>query len=76
MLLINKGLSNLVVDLRFKDKERDNNFFELAPVNEDAFATLDLVTTSSQTDNDFLAGSQFAAGDFVTPEFLGGLDLG
>ncbi|WP_268125601.1 TonB-dependent receptor [Roseivirga pacifica] len=62
--------------LRTKKKFRENSFFEYAPVDEDAFgSTLGDVPHTDYSDGDFLAGSQYQAGIFVTPEFLGGLDF-
>lgn len=63
--------------LRVKDKYRNNNFFEFEPTddNPQAFGTLADVPTRDFTDSDYLAGSQYAAGSFVTREFLGSLDF-
>lgn len=62
--------------LRTKKKYRENSFFEYAPVDEDAFGpTLGDVPNNNYSDADFLAGSQYQVGTFVTPEFLGGLDF-
>ncbi len=60
--------------LRFKEKDRSNNFFEFSPEtgNFDNMALLPLV---DQTDADFLAGSQYVAGPYVDPEYLGTLDF-
>lgn len=58
---------------RFKQKERDNNFFEYDL--EDQFENLALVPTRNFSDPDFLAGSQYQAGFFATPEWLGNLNL-
>ena len=63
--------------LRTKNKVRENSFFEYSPVDENAFgATLGDVPNTDYSDPDYLAGSQFRIGSFVTPGFLGGLDLG
>ncbi|MFS4468760.1 TonB-dependent receptor [Maribacter sp. 2210JD10-5] len=59
---------------RTKNKVRDNNFFESEPLS-DQFATLADVDTSDLTNADFLAGSQYVAGDYVSPEFLGDLNF-
>ncbi|MGF1554961.1 TonB-dependent receptor [Paucihalobacter sp.] len=63
--------------LRLKDKFRNNNFFEYDPTgdNPQAFGTLAVVPTRDFTNPDFLAGSQYAAGSFMSPEFLGSLNL-
>jgi len=58
---------------RFKNKERDNDFFEFD--FEDTFPTLDGVRVTNLTDDDFLPGSQYAAGFFASPEFVGALQL-
>ncbi len=58
---------------RAKNKVRDNNFFEYEPTGS-GFDTLADVETSDET-KDFLAGSQYIAGQFVTREFLGNLDF-
>ncbi len=60
---------------RSKDKNRANNFFEYSPVDDTFITTLSSIPNSSQSNADFLAGSQYQAGYFATPEFLGGLDL-
>lgn len=59
--------------LRTKDKLRENVFSEFSPI--DGFETLADVPRTDFTDADYLAGSQYAAGEFASPEFLGGLDL-
>ena len=56
-----------------KNKVRDNNFFESEPLS--GFETLADVDTRDYTRNDFLAGSQYAAGEFMDPAFLGTLDF-
>nr|WP_299387072.1 TonB-dependent receptor [Allomuricauda sp.] len=58
---------------RFKNKVRDNNFFEFDL--EDDFPTLADVPTKDYTDPDYLAGSQYAAGLYADELWLGGLDL-
>ncbi len=59
---------------RGKDKKRDNRFFEYAPIDDDAFATLAQVPTTDVTNPDFLAGD-YEAGTFPSEAFLGSLDL-
>lgn len=71
-----RGILQFGLRYRGKDKERANNFFEYEPLDEDAFgATIGDVPNRDYSDPNFLAGSQYAAGTFVTPEFLGNLDL-
>ncbi|MGM0944721.1 MAG: TonB-dependent receptor [Bacteroidota bacterium] len=71
-----KGILQFGLRYRGKRKERQNNFFEFEPLDEDAFgATLGSVPNRDYTDPNYLAGSQYQAGFFATPEFLGGLNL-
>ncbi|MEQ3656661.1 MAG: TonB-dependent receptor [Dokdonia sp.] len=58
---------------RFKNKLRDNDFFEFDL--EDQFPTLEAVPTRDFSDPDYLAGSQYQTGVFARPEWLGGLNL-
>ena len=59
---------------RFKNKFRDNDFFEF-PDLESQFEFLSDVPTRDFSDPDYLAGSQYQAGFFADPEWLGGLSL-
>ena len=59
---------------RFKNKNRDNNFFEYSPLS-DAYNTLADVPTRTYAGDDFLAGSQYMPGVFASTSFLGNLDL-
>ncbi|WP_417443019.1 TonB-dependent receptor [Joostella sp.] len=68
------GIIKFGARTRLKSKNRDNNFFEYSPLSSQ-YDTMDLVDTRDYSDEDFLAGSQYQAGYFVTPEFLGDLDL-
>ena len=71
-----KGILQFGLRYRGKDKERDNNFFEYEPLDEDAFgATLGSVPNRNYSDPNYLAGSQYTVGTFATPEFLGGLNV-
>lgn len=58
---------------RLKSKVRDNNFFEFEPLTGNF--NFDAVPLTDQTDSDYLAGSQYVAGNFADPGFLGRLDL-
>lgn len=61
---------------RGKRKERQNDYFEFEPLDEDAFgSSLGDVPNKNYTDPNYLAGSQYQVGFFATPEFLGGLNL-
>ncbi|MEM9526042.1 MAG: TonB-dependent receptor [Bacteroidota bacterium] len=59
--------------VRTKDKLRDNNFFEYAPVNDDIF-TNSLNNLEQIGKEDFLAGD-YDAGEYADREFVGNLDL-
>jgi TonB-dependent receptor len=58
---------------RYKNKFRDNNFFEFDL--EDDFPTLADLPVRDYTKSTFQAGSKYRAGIFPTPEWLGALDL-
>ncbi|WP_026956930.1 TonB-dependent receptor [Algoriphagus vanfongensis] len=71
-----KGILQFGARYRGKNKERNNNYFEYEPLDEDAFgATLADVPTIDASDPNFLPGAQYQAGTFVDPKFLGNLDL-
>lgn len=58
---------------RFKNKFRDNDFFEFDLEND--FPTLADIPTKDYTDQDFLAGSQYMAGIYADESWLGNLNL-
>jgi len=58
---------------RFKNKLRNNNFFEFDL--ESAFPTLASIPSKDYSDGNYLAGSQYQAGIFASEDWLGGLDL-
>lgn len=73
----NKGVLKFGGRLRTKNKERNNTYDEYSPQTSltpegDDFGNLPL---SSQNTRTFLNGDQYAPSLFVTPEFLGNLDL-
>lgn len=68
------GIIKFGAKARFKNKNRDNDFYEFEPTTS-GFDALSDVPTRDFSDSDFAAGSQYQAGYFVTPEFLGNLDL-
>lgn len=70
----NQGAIKFGGRFRIKDKFRDNNFFEYEPLVGN-FDDLSDVPNRDESDTGFLAGDQYQIGNFVTPEFLGGLDL-
>nr|WP_319397399.1 TonB-dependent receptor [uncultured Carboxylicivirga sp.] len=70
--------SNLKFGFRYKGKEknRENQFFEYEPLDEDAFIqdATSAANTINKTKDDFRAGD-YVAGNFVTKEFVGNQNL-
>jgi len=60
--------------MKMKNKERDNKFYEYSPMDEDGFMTQINNNLDDKTDDDFLAGD-YAAGHFISEEFLGDLNF-
>ncbi|MFC6857928.1 TonB-dependent receptor [Zunongwangia atlantica] len=58
---------------RFKNKSRDNNFFEYSPAN--GFNTMEDTEVISQNGREFLAGGQYLPGFFTSADYLGTLNL-
>ena len=57
-----------------KSKNRDNEFYEYDPTNEDSFNSGAFSNTIVKTKDDFLAGD-YVAGTYVDVKYLGGLNL-
>jgi len=71
-------LTTLKFGARFRSKEklRDNNFFEYKDANNlFEYMTTSGVSIKDYSNSEFLAGSQFQVGSFVTPSFLANLNL-
>jgi TonB-dependent receptor len=73
-LPIQKGEFKFGGRFRAKNKDRDNNFFELSPT-DNAFDDFSSLPLSNQTDANFLAGERYIAGVYVDPAFLGSLNF-
>lgn len=73
----NKGVLKFGGRLRDKTKQRDNSYDIYDPINDLGTNgnTLGDLPNTSQATREFLNGSQYIPGNFVTREFLGGLDL-
>ncbi len=69
----NRGDVQAGFRVRTKEKDRANNFFEYSPVS--GIETLADVTFEDFSKDDFLAGDQYDAGIYASPEYLGALDL-
>lgn len=69
--------SKLKIGGRYKSKEkqRNNRFYEYEPTDEDAILAAALRNTENQTNDNFLVGSKYKAGNFVNKNYLGTLDL-
>jgi len=72
-LLSDQGKLKFGARTRLKSKVRENSFKEYSPIS--GYNYMDEVGTHSYSDSGFLAGEKYQAGSFVTPEFLGALDL-
>lgn len=59
---------------RLKTKVRDNDFTEFEPLTG-AFDNFGALPLTDQTDDNYLAGGRYVAGNYVSPEFLGQLNL-
>lgn len=72
------GINNSKVKFGFKykakAKERNNDFYEYDPLDEDAFNSGAFAQTKDMTDDNFLAGD-YEAGTFIKKEYLGDLNL-
>ncbi|MEN9884897.1 MAG: hypothetical protein RLZZ420_2114, partial [Bacteroidota bacterium] len=72
-----KSILKYGLRLREKTKVRANRFFEYGPTGAMAanFANISLLGLKNQDVSNFYAGSKYKIGDFVDPNYLGGLNL-
>jgi TonB-dependent receptor len=70
-----KGRLKVGGRVRIKNKERDNVFYEYAPINEDMISSLGSVGTVNWPEDNFQAGSHLVPGLFASKNYLGTLDL-
>lgn len=68
-----KGRVRFGIRGRFKDKERDNNYFSYDPV--DGIGVLSSIETSYWDGSKFNPGSKYVPGTFASASYLGKLDL-
>ncbi|MFI2741374.1 TonB-dependent receptor [Zhouia sp. PK063] len=73
-LLGNGGAVKLGARARFKKKDRDNNFFEYEPLN-DNLTSLGQLPYQDYSDANYLAGSKYQVGNFVPASLVGALNL-
>lgn len=60
---------------RGKEKMRDNDYYEYEPIDEDGFNAQSFANMADQTKSDFQAGEKYAAGHFISNDYLGDLVL-
>ncbi len=72
-----KNSNSLKIGYKYQQKEklRDNNFFEFDTDDFSQYNLLSDTPNSSQSNSDFLAGTQYQAGTFARNSLLGGLSL-
>lgn len=58
-----------------KTKEKEIDFYEYTPVDEDAFRTNSLKNTVNQSTDKFMPSDKYQVGTFVSKEYMGGLNL-
>lgn len=58
-----------------KRKDKEIDFYEYTPLDEAGFDRASLAAATSQTRDGYIPGSQYQAGNFVSKEYLGNLDL-
>lgn len=71
----NKSVIKFGGRLRNKEKVKDNIYTEYIPLNSASFEPMDVLPLSDRSDADYLAGSQYQIGEFVTTDFLSNLNL-
>ena len=58
-----------------KSKEKEIDFYEYTPLDEDAFNAASLAAATDQTRPDFMPKNNYQVGSFVSKEYVGSLDL-
>ena len=58
-----------------KKKEKTVDYYEYTPLDEDAFDAASFAATVNQTRSDYIPGSKYQVGTFVSKEYLASLDL-
>ena len=58
-----------------KTKEKEVDFYEYAPLNEDAFMEKSLQNTVNQSTDKFMPNKKYQTGTFASKEYVGSLDL-
>lgn len=60
---------------RTKTKNRNNDFFEYSPLDEDALLATAYNNLQDETKDNFFPGDEYNIGQFISPEYLGSLNL-
>ncbi len=58
-----------------KTKEKEVDYYEYSPVDEDAFMEQLMANTTDKSTSRFMPGSKYQTGTFVSKQFIGSLDL-
>lgn len=58
-----------------KTKDKEVDFYEYSPLDEDAFMTNSLANTVNQTNKNFMPNNKYQAGIYASKEYTGSLDL-
>jgi TonB-dependent receptor len=58
-----------------KTKDKEVDFYEYSPLDEDAFMTNSLANTVDQTNKNFMPDNKYQAGIYASKEYTGSLDL-
>ena len=58
-----------------KSKDKDKDYYEYEPLNEDGFDSSSFTNIVSQNRDGFMPGDKYKAGSFISKDYLGNLDL-
>lgn len=58
-----------------KTKDKEVDFYEYTPLDEDAFRKNSLMNITDQTRKDFMPGNRYRTGSYASKEYTGSLDL-
>ena len=79
LLPLKKGAFGNTLRFGFKEvhktKDKEIDFYEYSPKDEDAFDKASLAAAVDQNRDGFIPGEQYKVGSFVSKEYLGHLDL-
>ncbi len=58
-----------------KTKEKEIDFYEYTPLDEDAFNAASIAASTNQTRSNYMPDNDYRVGSFVSKEYVGSLDL-